>query len=1233
MSDILKRQIRFVWVPNQLEKAGRVEIFLPFVAGKKLREYLEEVTADVPFDYKGKPILSSRDARVDEKLDECVPQGGDEILVLAEIKDPISIIIGITVAAIAYGATAASLTLAIALGALAAFAVYSMNQKPRQPSFGTATQASSGQIDNSSPTYGWDGVQSYQDVGTAVPVVYGVHRKGGNIINQYVYDDGDKQYLNLLFAMCEGMIEAIEDIEINENPSDNFSGVSTFFRYGTNDQTIIDGFDQLHSVIDVGVNLLQDDPYTYTTDDTEVEAFELQLLLPAGLYEQSSGGDMQSLSVNYKVEYRATGAMDWIDLGTQTISATSRTAVRRKFRKEGLTPDQYDIRITRLTEDSTLTKVMDMRLDKVDEIRNDALIYPNTALMALKLLASDQLSGGVPNITAVVQGKLIKTYDLRDDEDNAVDYDDYYFDPDDQQFKLIADDSVLTWDGETYVTAFSANPAWCLYDLITNTRYGLGDYVTESVMDLEQFVEMAKYCDELVPKGDSTDEKRFRMDVVIDSDKSALDILNQLAATFRAWPFYSGGAVKLRIDKPESPVQLFSMGNILEGSFAQSWKTMKDIPNMVEVQFLDMDKNYDQEMIAYIDEASLESGDPIRKKSVRLFVTETSRALREARYALLVAKYVQRTITFKAAIDGIACQAGDVISVAHELPQWSDSGRIVSATSGSVTLDKPVTLLPATTYKIRVRHSDDSVEEKTVTNSAGVASVITISGTFDTTPTAAELWVVGEAGILKKDFRITMIKKDNKNEIEITAIEYSSNVYDDSAPTLPNSNFTDPTAGIPSVRDLALTERIALLGDGTIQNIIDVWFNKPDLSSYPFNSYGSARIYISDDDGVTWTLKGETTGNNFSITTGVQEGMTYTIAVTTVTKAGVEKSINICPSAEITVVGKSAPPSDVVGFAAGFATDHIHFSWMHISDADRRGYEIRELPFAGASWDLGVPISAEISENSKDYFSISVQGNRYFSIKAIDTSGNYSVNAASSSLLIDEIPDINIIETVDFDLAQGTLTGDAERVMSTLYSEDYYRTALCIITEEEWDGGGTWDDEGTFDEPVVETEGVYITPTVDLLGITTPNISLVLGVQNEMGGAISVEIAYDDASSTPTNWTPFTTGAYSGRYFRFRITFSTTGNNPLCIYQVKSIFDVPDKEEQKLGVSVAGSGWTTITFDEDFIAIKGLIVSVVGNPYILEHDQTDLPVSFKVKLKDSSGVQQAGSVNYFVKGY
>lgn len=1225
--------LRFVWIPNQLDKEGRIEKYLPFENGKTLKAYLDETG----FEWNEKAVASSSKGIVPpDQIETYIPNGGEEILVLKEIKDPISIIVGIVVAAIAYGAFEAGVMLAIAIGALAAFAVYAATQKPRQPSMGTFGGAAGASLDQSSPTYGWEGVSTVQEVGIPIPIIYGEHKIGGNIINQYVWSDGDKQYLNLLIGLGEGEIEDIDDIYINDNPSDNYSDVDIFKRMGTNDQTTIEGFDELHSLVDVGASIPKATPYTYTTSDSDVEAFELHILFPVGLYKSASNGGMETHKVEYKVEYKLHSAGTWTDLGNTEVSASSRTAVRRIFRKEGLTAGQYDIKVTRLTDDDPdLTYVSDMKLDKVDEIKMDDLSYPNTALLGMKFLASEQLSGGTPNITSIVKGRKVTTYKVMNGEDE-VPYEDYYWDSAAQKFKLFEDDTELTWDGETYTTAWTANPVWCVYDLLTSKRYGLGEYITTANIDLTQFVEMAKYCDEKVAKGDSSYEKRFRLDIVIDADRNALDVLVQICACFRAWVFYSGGTVKMRIDKEESPVQLFGSGNIIENTFSQQWKSLKDVPNIIEVQYLDKDKNYEQELIAYIDEAELDAGKPPRKKTIRLFMTETSRAIREARYALLVAKYIHRTVTFKCAIDAIACQAGDVISVSNELPMWGESGRVVSGTTDTVTLDKAVTVEAGTTYKIRLRYADDTVEEKTVTNAAGSHSVITISGNFSQTPAEGDVFAFGETNILKKDFRITQIRKDAKSEIEITAIEYNENVYDDSAPDLPDSNWDDPTYGIPSVRDLAVTERIVKLMDGTIENVLDVWWNKPDISSYPFTSYDYAKVYLSDDDGETYVYKGQSSGGSFSIQGGIIDGVTYKILVATVNKQGTEKNHTLCPTVTITSQGKLAPPSDVTGFAASFANDHIRFSWNHIADPDLNGYEIRELPYAGAAWSLGVPVSVLISDNQFDYFSITTQGNRYFAIKAIDTSDNYSTNQTTATLLIDAIPDINIIETVDFDLTEGTLSGDGERVWTKDYDSDLYRQAIQVVTETLWDDGGDWDDTDipSWDEPVVTTAATYITETVDLLGVVSPNITIELGIKSESGGQQTLYIAYSDDDDEPTNWTEFAGGVYSGRYFRFKVEFLTTEEDyPITLYKLKALFDVLDVEEQKLNIDVAASGWTTVTFDESFLSVKGLIVSVVGNPYIAEIDQTNLPASFDIKLKDAAGAQQAGKINYYVKGY
>ena len=179
---------------------------------------------------------------------------------------------------------------------------------------------------------------------------------------------------------------------------------------------------------------------------------------------------------------------------------------------------------------------------------------------------------------------------------------------------------------------------------------------------------MSQYCEERVPDGQGGYEKRFRMDVVIDSNNKALDVLIQLCATFNAMPVYSAGGLAFKIDRPTTPTQLFGMGSIVKDSFAQSWKTLKEVPNVIEVQFTDKEKNYQQETIAYIDEELLSSGEPMRKSQIRLFTTRASYAIRAARYALKVARYINRSVTFKAGIDAVACQAGDVISISHDVP-------------------------------------------------------------------------------------------------------------------------------------------------------------------------------------------------------------------------------------------------------------------------------------------------------------------------------------------------------------------------------------------------------------------------------------------------------------------------------------------------------------------------------------------------------------------------------------
>jgi len=945
---------------------------------------LEEVLIESGFDYKDKRIIVSGKAA---EILSVYLDNEDEVTIIPEVKAPVAAIVSAIVSAVWAVAVAHPFLFTFFVLSMG-YAIYQHMNQPKMPDFNLGSVG----LDEGSPTYGWDGVQTIQEVGVPVAVVYGEHKIGGNIINQFLRDDGDKHYLNVLLALCEGEIEAIDLIEINNNSIDNFDGVDVVKRFGTNDQSLIEDFEDLHNLYTVNVNLLKDDPFVYETVDSDVEGFEVLLRLNNGLYQQSSNGGINSWSVTYKVEYKLHSEGSWINLGETTISDNSRSPVRRTFRKTGLSPGKYDIRVTRTSDDSSLDplKQGDLTWYQLDELKTDSLNYPNTALLGLKLLATDQLSGGMPNITTVVKGKKVLIPNILNGA-TPVAWEAYYWDG--ANYRLLIDDTLLSWDGSTFVERYCANPVWCLRDFVTNNRYGLGEFINSSNLDAVSLLEMSRYCEEKIADGEGGFEKRFRMDVVIDSNTKALDVLIQLCATFNAMPVYGAGGISFKIDKQASPTQLFSMGNIIKDSFTQSWKTLKETPNVIEIQFMDKNKGYRQETIAYIDEEVLAAGDPMRKSQVRLFTTKASYAIRAGRYALKVAKYINRSISFKAGIDAVACQAGDIISVSHDVPQWGFSGRVqAGSTTTIVKLDQTIVIEEGKSYKIQVRFSDDTIEERSVTSPAGTYTEIACQA-FTNAPQAFDVYAIGETNKVKKDFRVVSIQREGKDEVQIQALEYNENVYDDSDIIIPDNNYSSLAFTIPLVSNVVLTERIITLADGTIENAIDVCFERPDLgASELMNRFKGVNVYYSDNNGLNWYYAGYTEGNSMSTIGNIEVGSTYKVCVTSITYDGQESAKADSPTAQITITGKTSLPNNVSNFAYTFLNE-IVFTWDKNPNTDLAGYEIRT---EDANW--GVQNANLIYRGLANTFTIVTPSSRNpgtYYIKALNTSGKYSQTAQS----------------------------------------------------------------------------------------------------------------------------------------------------------------------------------------------------------------------------------------------
>jgi predicted phage tail protein len=1180
---------------------------------------LEEFLAESEFDYKDKRVIVSgkKVERLNMMLDN-----DDEITIIPDVKAPVVAAVSAIVSFV-WTAIAAHPFVFTFFVLAVGYSVYQYMNKPRTPSFDMATPLGGGSLDEGSPTYGWDGVQTMQEVGVPIAVIYGEHKVGGNIINQHIFDDGDKSYLNILLALGEGEIESIDNIEINDNPIENFSSIETEKRYGSNVQGLIKNFEDLHNLYTVNVNLTKDNPHVYTTIDSDVEAFEVHLRLPSGLYQQSSGsGSISSWSVTYKVEYKLHADPDYIDLGETTISEKSRSTLRRVFRKTGLTPGKYDIRLTRTSDDSTLDPLRqgDLTWFQVDEIKTDDLMYPNTALLGLKLLATDQLSGSTPNITSIVKGKKIRVPDIRN-ASTPVAWDDYYWDG--ENYRLLSDDTVLTWDGVTYVTKYSANPVWCVRDFLINSRYGLGEFISNLNLNDASFLEMSRYCEEKVPDGKGSFEKRFRLDVVIDSNTKALDLLIQLSATFNAMPVYSGGAISFKIDKKQLPTQAFGMGNIIKDSFVQSWKTLKEIPNVIEVQFMDKEKGYRQETVACIDEDSLIQGEPMRKAQLRLFTTQTSYAIRAGRYALKVAKYINRSVSFKAGIDAIACQAGDIISVSHDVPQWGFSGRVkAGSTTVLVKLDRTVLIEDGKSYKIQARFKDDTLEEKTVTSPQGTFTEVECEA-FSRAPEDFDVFLFGEVNKVKKDFRVVSIQKEGHYECRIQALEYNENVYDDSDIILPQNNYSSLSGEIPSVENLRLTESLVKKQDGTIENSIEVWFEKPTIAGYYVKSFRYAKVYLSDNGGQSYAMKGETTGTHFMIIGDIVDGEEYKVKVVSVTDMGEEGDFASSPEASITIIGKSAPPSDVENFLVNQSRDMLYFGWTDIPDVDVWGYEIRR----GADWDGGEFVTFQqgthyLTRNFRKGYDQS------YWIKAIDTSRNYSENAKEAVITITNIPFRNIIAEFqeypdwpgvrdNLDISLGFLmiaSGQYEGSYTTPVRDiGYVATAYLGI-----DGIVTIEEGRRFDsDPLARFNS---SPSFRFTG-------------QELLLAATFKIRTSKDNITWTDWEDYQAGDYNMRYFQLKMTLKRENLAEQIICSSLGYYgDLPDVDEYGHDIVTDADSGKAVYFTKIYHEEPNVHIEIRSGDGVYAKFLDKSTLGFTVKLYDGQGVAKTGSFDWHSHG-
>jgi len=519
-------------------------------------------------------------------------------------------------------------------------------------------------------------------------------------------------------------------------------------------------------------------------------------------------------------------------------------------------------------------------------------------------------------------------------------------------------------------------------------------------------------------------EKRYELDLVIDSQNPAFDCINQICGSFRAVPMWNKDAIQLLIDKKESPSYIFNMGNIIEGSFSHSFGSEKNKPNCIQVDYADKTRNFQKATVDITDFAAITGGVPKRTRRLSLLgASRQSQIYREARYHLNSPKYQDEQITFKGAIDAIHMLPGDVVKFQHDVFQWGQGGRVVSATTTAITLDQPVTI-GAGTYVITCKLADDTLETKTISSGVGTYTTVQCAA-FTTPPPVFSLYAFGLTGVEAKPFRIVQIAKTPENEIEVVATEYSDSVYTDTGiilaqpvysslpsdpgwPSDPNV-LSDPLLAPPDVTGFAVTETVDRTG-------VYITFTRPATTT----NWTKANIYISRDAGTTYEIIGIMYNENPMIYRDVAVGLAYKFKA-------ISLSFFDIPSASPPVV-----PITIIGIAGIALTNltatstfkYIILDWINPTISNVQLIEV----WRSDTNDRATAVLIAVIYNDVYWDYIGTTGTtRYYWIRAKSLNGTYSGWLPSSATggVSATTAQINASDLIDYSVVSSKLADSA----------------------------------------------------------------------------------------------------------------------------------------------------------------------------------------------------------------
>ena len=821
-------------------------------------------------------------------------------------------------------------------------------------------------------------------------------KKGKNLSSTAADSLFSDDTVEVLLGLCEGEIEGLKDGGksfyldntplINDNGTNNFENFNLEILPGSGvDEEVKFSLVGSTRSNTVGVELTKDKALVRSTQGGNIDFIELRFVVQSLYYTKTGtkGSQISAATAVFKIEYKKSTDEEWKnvfpeDENLQITGKTTTTFVRELRWPVEQVEGTYDVRVTKLSEDtetgggSGVTSCISW--ESMQEINATIRSFPHTALAHLTCQATDQFSS-IPEFSGVY--KLLKIKIPSNYDPIAKTYDGI-------------------WDG-TFKIAWSDNPAWCLYDLIMNDRYGCRAY-SDVELDKWDTYEAGQWCDELVSDGHGGKQPRYTFNTLISDIRNGKNQINYVAASFNAVLYEEAtGYLRLKIDKDQDAIMLFTPENIVEGSLTYSFTEPENRFNEITTAFTNPDLNWDTDVRQISNNDDIIRNGRVTEDFVAVGCIYEGEALRRAYYRMITCLTEKLIVSFNTNRLAQALSVWDIILLSDPTLGYALSGRIkdVEEDRHYVNLRDALYLEAGIDYKVEFTSPEGIYETEInpLTGSGNIYQLNLKEPLPDNIPEKSVFTVYGTAKTgTPKPFRVTNIKESGSDEYTVTAIEINRNKWK----AADNLEFVggDEYSGLPNVDDIpyALSVDFSEFYDSDKVEFSLLVSAELDTNAYPYYS-GELVVYSREVGQDTW-IRRNVINNNVIV--GHPSGC-YEFVVLPKNLLGNTPPFDNAPRYFYEVSNISDPPADVKNFKAEQTLEGTMLSWDPNTDIDLVGYEIRE----GPSWDEAEVISTKYNGNTLFVYIQDTEKHTYL-IKAIDALDNYSINAAAVTVVAKE---------------------------------------------------------------------------------------------------------------------------------------------------------------------------------------------------------------------------------------